>query len=328
MISKKSLLTIPDDEDELSISNKKGKNDGKIKILKREGRKKVFAMVPLALIFPNPLQPRKFFNKRELEEMAQTIKEAGDVEEPVSLVPRGNGFMLKAGERRWRSAKIAGTKKISAIIDYRNLSEKQILVSNLITDQHRKPLSIFELANAYNYLMKKHNINQADLARELGKTSPDISNVMKVFKLHGDIQQMMFDQEIPIAVGLLFASYPINRQLELRKAYMNMVQKEYEGRHLHHNIASKFIRKEAEKLGVVPIKSKKGKVIGTHAEMVLRSLIRKIHALSKNLEELTEINEGDLKKAKKPYALEVLSLLERINEQIEDRLSELGGLKI
>lgn len=319
------LDEIDDFEDPFLKEEKEG-----IDVFKKEGRKKAFAMVPLDLIFPNPLQPRKFFNVKELEEMAQTIKEAGDVEEPISLIPKGNKFMIKAGERRWRASKMAGIKRISAIIYYADLSEKEILISNLITDQHKKPLTIFELANAYNYLMKKHGISQSDLARELGKASADISNVMKVFKLHEDIQQMMFDQDIPTGVGLLFASYPMNRQLELCQGYKRIIENRYGGRHLHHNIASKVIRKEAEDKGIIPVKPKKGKTIGTHAEMILRSLVRKIHSLSKSIEEVADISEISLRRAQNPQVLEVFSLLERLKEQIEDRISELGigGLEV
>jgi len=294
-----------------------------VKEPEEDEQKIVLAMVPVELIIRNPHQPRLIFKEKELKEMAQTIKEKGRVIDPVSLVPHGKLFMLRSGERRWRASKMAGIKVILSII-YHGLSDADVLEENIISDLHREGLTVFELAFAFRRLMAEKGLNQSQLAKRMGKDPVSVSNTLKIFKLHEDIQQMMIDEIVSPGIGLLFASYPKDRQLGLLEAYNKIIESKFNGIQLHPNLAAKVIRKEAEEQGIVPLKPKKGTAIGTHAEMIFRSIVRKVKVLGKEIEELVDLKETSLRNAKKPQAMEVISLLERLQEHIEDELPELN----
>jgi len=116
---------------------------------------KTFAEIPLDNITPNPLQPRLEFNEESLAELAESIKAQG-VLQPIIVVPNPEGgFMLIAGERRWRAAKLAGLSEIPAIILKRELSKEELLFVSLVENLQREDLDPVEEAQAYKALMKR-----------------------------------------------------------------------------------------------------------------------------------------------------------------------------
>jgi hypothetical protein len=83
-------------------------------------------------IFPNPNQPRQDFSERKLEELAQSIKENGLLE-PIVVTPRGDRFMIVAGERRFRACGIAEFKKVPVrVIEADTYNKLRALVNNLL----------------------------------------------------------------------------------------------------------------------------------------------------------------------------------------------------
>ena len=87
--------------------------------------KKGFTLLPLESIVTNPNQPRKNFEKNALSELASSIKKKGVIT-PITVRPNNNGYMIVAGERRYRSSLIAGKKNIPAHI--LNISEESELM--------------------------------------------------------------------------------------------------------------------------------------------------------------------------------------------------------
>jgi ParB family chromosome partitioning protein len=137
-------------------------------------------------ISPNRNQPRSEFEEDQLEELAQSLKEAG-VLQPVVVRPRKDGgFELIAGERRWRAAQRIGLLKIPAVV--REVEDDRLLELALIENLQRANLNSIETAEAYQALMLEHDLNQQELADRLGKARTTIANAVRLLNLPPQVQ--------------------------------------------------------------------------------------------------------------------------------------------
>ena len=139
-------------------------------------------------IRPNPYQPRKEFDQSGLEELANSIKENG-VFQPVLVRKALNGYELVAGERRLRATKLAGIKEIPVII--KEFDDKQMMEISLLENIQRKDLTAIEVALAYDQMIKKLNYTQDQLAKRLGKSRANITNILRLLTLPSDVQEMV-----------------------------------------------------------------------------------------------------------------------------------------
>lgn len=142
--------------------------------------------VPLSLVSPNPFQPRRAFDGAELEELANSVKTKG-VLQPILVRKLGDGgYELIAGERRWRAAKLAGLKKIPAIV--RPATDAEAMEMALIENLQRKDLNPMEAARAYQRLMKEFGLTQEAVSRALGKERSSIANTVRLLALQSEVQ--------------------------------------------------------------------------------------------------------------------------------------------
>ncbi len=143
--------------------------------------------VPLPLISPNPYQPRRAFDEAELEELANSVKSKGVIQ-PILLRRLGDGgYELIAGERRWRAAKLAGLKRIPAIV--RQATDAEVMEVALIENLQRKDLNAMEAARAYQRLMKEFGLTQEAISRQLGKDRSSIANSVRLLSLPTEVQR-------------------------------------------------------------------------------------------------------------------------------------------
>lgn len=139
-------------------------------------------------VFANPDQPRKEFDPEKLEELAMSIREYGVIE-PIVVTRRGTGFMIIAGERRWRASKIAGKQTIPAnVIEADDaLVEEIALLENL----QREDLNIIEEAKGFKKLLDR-GLTKAELARKMGiKQEWRIDERLNLLKLSAEYQSMV-----------------------------------------------------------------------------------------------------------------------------------------
>ena len=123
---------------------------------------------------PNPYQPRKNFDVDSLNELAESIKEQG-VFQPILVREGIVGYEIIAGERRTRAAKIAGLKKIPAIIcDY---DDEKMMEIALIENIQREDLTVVEEAKSYKMIIDNLNLTQEELADKIGAKKSYISRV-------------------------------------------------------------------------------------------------------------------------------------------------------
>ncbi|MHB9144012.1 MAG: ParB/RepB/Spo0J family partition protein [Symbiobacteriia bacterium] len=150
------------------------------------GREEGVREIEVALVKPNPFQPRKAFDGEKLEELAESIREHGVVQ-PIVVRVKGEGYEIVAGERRWRASRLAGLKAIPAVI--REFSETEVMEIALIENLQREDLNPLEEAEAYDRLIREFGMTQEDLARRLSKSRPQISNTLRLLQLGDGLRQ-------------------------------------------------------------------------------------------------------------------------------------------
>ncbi len=145
-------------------------------------------MVPVGKVYPNPNQPRKSFNEESLKELADSILEHGIIQ-PLVVKKDRSGYMIIAGERRYRAAKIANLAEIPVIV--RDMDDKKIRETSLIENLQREDLNAIEQAEAIRELMDSYSLTQEEIAARLGKARPSIANTLRLLSLTDIVQQMV-----------------------------------------------------------------------------------------------------------------------------------------
>ena len=149
--------------------------------------------IKLSEIRSNPYQPRKTFDEKALNELAESIKEHGVVQ-PVIVKKSIKGYDIIAGERRAKASKMAGLTTIPAIV--RDFSDEQMMQIALLENLQRENLTAIEEATAYKDIIAALQITQDDLARKLGKSRSHITNMLGLLKLPLEVQDMILKNEI------------------------------------------------------------------------------------------------------------------------------------
>lgn len=149
-------------------------------------------VIDLARVSPDPDQPRKEFDAEELDNLAASLKEVGQIEPiRVRYDADADTYMIIAGERRYRAAKQAGMSTIQAIVDERDLTADRITVLQLIENALRVDLAPLEAAAAYKALMETWACNQTLLAERLHISQSKISRTLSLLDLPAESQQQV-----------------------------------------------------------------------------------------------------------------------------------------
>ena len=150
-----------------------------------EGNSDMVKDIDLDLIVENPYQPRKNFDETALRELSESIKRHGLIQ-PIIVIEKDGGYMLIAGERRFRATKMLGESKIKAIVaDIESQSLRELA---LIENIQREDLNPIELANSYKELIDEYKITQDGLANIIHKSRVQITNTMRLLSLSATTQ--------------------------------------------------------------------------------------------------------------------------------------------
>ena len=132
-------------------------------------------------ILPNPYQPRRRFETKELESLAASIRENG-ILQPLTV--RGcaqGGYELIAGERRLRAARLAGLRQVPCLLA--QVSDERSALLALVENIQRQDLGFFEEAQAVQRMMDAYGLTQEQMAKTLGKAASTLSNKLRLLKL-------------------------------------------------------------------------------------------------------------------------------------------------
>ena len=146
--------------------------------------------LPLDSIEPDPDQPRRTFDETELQDLSNSIKALGVIQ-PIVVIREGKKYVIVAGERRWRAAKMAGLETIPAVV--RTMNSQNRLEASLIENVQRQDLNPIETATAYAKLREQFNMNVNEIADRIGKSSATVSNTMRLLSLPDEAKRAMIE---------------------------------------------------------------------------------------------------------------------------------------
>jgi ParB family chromosome partitioning protein len=138
-------------------------------------------LLPPEKLLPSPGQPRKNFDQKALQELADSIREHGVIQ-PIIAEEAGDGtYIIIAGERRTRAARLAGLREVPVII--RNYSDEKRMEVSLVENIQRTDLNPIEEASAYRALMDLTGLSQDEVALKVGKNRSTVANALRLLKL-------------------------------------------------------------------------------------------------------------------------------------------------
>ena len=154
-------------------------------------------------IYTNPNQPRKNFDKESLNELAESIRIHGLIQ-PIVVNEMPDGYMIIAGERRFRACKLCGLKDIDAVV--KNYSNKQIAEIAIIENLQREDLNPVEVAKGIKKLMDEYGLTQEKVAERLGKSRSAIANSLRILTLYHEVIDLIEKGKISFGHAKILAS--------------------------------------------------------------------------------------------------------------------------
>ena len=170
------------------------------------------AELELEKIDVNKSQPRKSFDEKKINELADSIKENGVIQ-PIVVRKAGERYQIVVGERRYRAAKKAGLKKIPVVI--KDINDEKTIEIALIENIQREDLNPIEEASAYKTIIERESITQEELAKRIGKSRSYIANMMRLLELPDKIKEYV--SRGTISVGHAKAILSLNKKEEMEK---------------------------------------------------------------------------------------------------------------
>ena len=180
--------------------------------------------LPLAKIYPNVNQPRRYFAEDEITSLAQSIKETGLLQ-PILVRRKGNDgkgeYEIVAGERRFRAATLAGLSQVPVLV--RDLTDQESLQVGIVENVQRSDLNPIEEALAYQRLIEDFGQTQSEVAGAVGKDRVSIANCLRLLKLPKEIQGFLVEKKLSAGHGRAILML---EKLEQQKALAQRILKE------------------------------------------------------------------------------------------------------
>ena len=149
--------------------------------------------LPIDLIDPNPLQPRRVFQGERLAELAQSIRANGIIQ-PLVVRKAGERYQLIAGERRWRASKLAEIREVPVVVQ--DIPDDRLLEVTLIENIQREDLNPIETANAFERLARELVLSPEEVGRRTGKDRTTIINLLRLLQLPPDLQLLVSERRL------------------------------------------------------------------------------------------------------------------------------------
>ena len=176
-------------------------------VLVEEGER--ILQLSIGEVNPSPLQPRRVFAEENLTELVDSIRSRG-IFQPlvVRRSPKGNGYELIAGERRWRAARKLNLAKVPAIV--RVATDQQVLELALIENLQRAELDPVEEADGYATLIETFGLKQEEVAERVGKNRATVANALRLRSLPSEVRDLLRSKQISVghAKAILGLSEP------------------------------------------------------------------------------------------------------------------------
>lgn len=151
---------------------------------------------PIELVRANPDQPRRSFDREEIDALAASIREKG-ILQPILTRPMPGApgeFQIVAGERRWRAAQIAGLRTVPILV--REFDDQQVLEIAIVENVQRTDLNPYEEALGYRQLVEKFGHTQEAVADVVGKSRPHVANALRLLTLPREVLTLLVDGQL------------------------------------------------------------------------------------------------------------------------------------
>ena len=162
--------------------------------------------LPLREIEPDPGQPRKTFDDETLAELSASIAEHGLLQ-PIAVRPKpSGGYLIVAGERRWRASRMAGLTEVPVIV--KDVTDEQAMELALVENLQREDLDPVEEAAGIRELMTRCDLTQEQVARKLGKSRSALANSLRLLSLPETVLELLKSGFITIGHAKVILGLP------------------------------------------------------------------------------------------------------------------------
>ena len=175
---------------------KKGLGRGLSSLIGETKAKDNQSKIPIGDLIRNKYQPRKFFNKDNLEELTNSIRERGVIQ-PIIVrksKDQDNKYEIIAGERRWLASQNAGLNEIPVVV--LKIDDLKSLEFAIVENVQRKDLNPIEEANGYKRLIDDFSYDQEKISKFIGKSRSHVANFLRLLSLSKEVQENVEKEEI------------------------------------------------------------------------------------------------------------------------------------
>ena len=178
--------------------------------------------IDIQLIDINPNQPRKNFDAEKLRELAESIRQHGIIQ-PLVLNPEKARYLIVAGERRYRAARMAGLKQVPAVI--KEVTDQELLQLSIIENIQREDLNPLEEAEGIAELMAQFSLNQEEAAEILGRSRSAVANSLRLLNLPQSVKEAVVEGKL--SAGHARALLALRDKTLLEKAALYVLEKQF-----------------------------------------------------------------------------------------------------
>lgn len=156
-----------------------------------------YRLLATSKIRANPLQPRKEFREEDLADLEASLRVSGLLQ-PITVrpAPRGDGFELIAGERRFRAAQRLGWTEIPAVV--RDVDDQMLLSLAMVENLQRADLNPIEEAEGYEQLIREFSLTQQEVADIVGKDRSTVANTLRLLALPASVRRLVWDGALTV----------------------------------------------------------------------------------------------------------------------------------
>lgn len=170
--------------------------------------------LPIELIRRDQQQARTHFDDEALTELSASIAESGVIQPVVVRDDGDNGYLLLAGERRWRAAQRAGLDHLPAVVR-NDLGDAQAAILGLIENLQRESLGVMETAHGLARLADSHGLTHDAIAHRIGKSRAYVTNYLRLQQLSAPIQTLIDNGRLSLGHAKILAGLPDTQQTRL-----------------------------------------------------------------------------------------------------------------
>ena len=183
-----------------------------------------YQVLPLGKLKEHPLNPRKRFDERELEDLESSIRQNGVIV-PLLVRKNGSGFEIIGGARRFRAAKRAGLEEVPAVV--RELDDKAAMELLLLDNLQRTDLGPLEEAQGYHELMTKHGYTAERIAERIGMSLKYVYDRVKLLQLVPEARKLVTEGRITAGHAILLARIkPADQKRAIDQEHGGLFQRE------------------------------------------------------------------------------------------------------